>query len=151
MASPSSQMGEQSARDRRERLEFYGDEGRGSGWLFFAGTIVGLAGVMRIFDSIWAFGYNGALPDGLKDGVLGSDLEHYAWLWLIVGIGLVIASALIVLRSQFGRWIGFIAATVMAVSAMAWMPYYPVWSFVYVAIAVLTFYALARYGGREAT
>ncbi len=33
---------------------------------------------------------------------------------------------------------------------MAWMPYYPVWSLVYVAIAVLTFYALARYGGREA-
>lgn len=150
MASPSSQMGEQATRDRRERLEFYGDEGRGAGWLFFAGTIVGLAGVMRIFDSIWAFGYKGALPEGLKDGILGSDLKHYAWLWLIVGIGLVIASALIVLRSQFARWIGFIAATVMAVSAMAWMPYYPVWSLVYVSIAVLTFYALARYGGREA-
>ena len=106
---------------------------------------------MRIFDSIWAFGYKGALPEGLKDGVLGSDLKHYAWLWLIVGIGLLIASALIVLRSQFARWIGFIAATVMAVSAMAWMPYYPVWSLLYVSIVVLTFYVLARYGGRETT
>ena len=106
---------------------------------------------MRIFDSIWAFGYKGALPDGLKDGVLGSNLKHYAWLWLIVGIILVISSFLILVRSQFARWIGFIAATIGAVSAMAWMPYYPIWSLTYIGIAVFTFYALARHGGRVAT
>jgi hypothetical protein len=31
---------------------------------------------------------------------------------------------------------------------MVWMPYYPIWSLTYVGIFVLTFYALARYGGR---
>jgi hypothetical protein len=35
------------------------------------------------------------------------------------------------------------------VSAITWMPYYPVWSLTYVALAVLVFYALARYGSRE--
>jgi len=38
----------------------------------------------------------------------------------------------------------------MAVSAVAWMPYYPVWSLVYIVIAVLVFHALSRYGGRPA-
>src|SRR5438477_11098882 len=57
----------------------------GMGWLFFAASIMGIAGVMRIIDSIWAFRYNGALPENLKDGVLGSNLSNYAWLWLIVG------------------------------------------------------------------
>jgi hypothetical protein len=32
---------------------------------------------------------------------------------------------------------------------MFWMPYYPVWSLVYVAIAVLVFYALAAHGARH--
>jgi hypothetical protein len=32
---------------------------------------------------------------------------------------------------------------------MTWMPYYPIWSLLYVGIAVLVFYALARYGGPE--
>jgi len=123
----------------------------GSGWLFFAATVLGLAGLMRIFDSIWAFGYNGALPDQLQDGVLGSNLTTYAWLLLIVGLLLIAASLLLLARSQFARWIGFIAAAVLAVSAMAWMPYYPVWSLTYVGIAVLTFYALARHGGRDQT
>ena len=70
----------------------YVDETAGSGWLFFAGTVLGLAGLMRIIDSIWAFNYNGALPDQLQDGVLGSKLTTYAWLWLVVGVLLLAVS-----------------------------------------------------------
>jgi hypothetical protein len=123
----------------------------GSGWLVFAGTILGLAGLMRIIDALWAFRYKGSLPDNLQAGVLGSNIKNYAWTWLIVGIVLIAASVLVLYRSQFARWIGFIAAAIMALSAMAWMPYYPVWSLVYVAIAVMVIYALARYGGRVTT
>jgi hypothetical protein len=120
-----------------------------SGWLLFAGTVLGLAGLMRIFDSIWAFGYNGALPERLQDSVLGSNLTTYAWLWLIVGALLIASSFLLLSRSQLARWVGFVAAAVLGLSAMAWMPYYPIWSLTYVGIAVLTFYALAVHGGRE--
>ena len=147
MATTSTDQAAMAATN--DQLVIYPDEMRGSGWLFFAGTVLGLAGIMRIIDSIWAFGYKGALPDNLKNGVLGSNLKNYAWTWLIVGIVLVLSSFLILVRSQFARWIGFFAATIGAVSAMTWMPYYPIWSLTYVGIAVLTFYALARYGGRE--
>ncbi len=133
-----------------EKREVSREEDRGSGWLFFAGTILGLAGLMRILDSIWAFRYHGALPDNLQNGVLGSNLHNYAWAWLIVGVVLLASSFFVLTRSQFARWIGFIAATVGALSAMTWMPYYPIWSLTYVGVAVLTFYALARYGGHEA-
>jgi hypothetical protein len=132
-----------------EQRAMYREADRAGGWLFFAGTILGLAGLMRILDSIWAFRYNGALPDNLKDGVLGSNLDNYAWTWLIVGVVLLACSFLVLRRSQFARWIGYIAAVVAALSAMTWMPYYPIWALVYVGIAVLVFYALARYGGRE--
>jgi hypothetical protein len=129
-----------------------GVDERGSGWLFFAGTVLGLAGLMRIIDSIWAFRYHGALPDNvtLAHGVLGSNLKNYAWTWLIVGIILILSSFLLMARSQFARWIGYFAAVIGGLSAMTWMPYYPIWSLTYVAIAVLVFYGLARYGSREA-
>jgi hypothetical protein len=133
----------------KSELDSLDAEPKGSGWLFFAGTVLGLAGIMRIVDAFWAFGYKGALPDGLRDGVLGSNLTTYAWTWLIVGIVLIFSSFAILGGSQFARWIGFIAATVGAISAMVWMPYYPVWSLIYIAIAVLVFYALARYGGSQ--
>ena len=132
------------------QADIYSVDERGAGWLFLAGSVMGLAGLMRIFDAIWAFGYKGALPEGLKDGVLGDNIKNYAWTWLIVGVVILMSSFLVLVGSQFARWVGYFAATVMAISAMAWMPYYPVWSLTYIAIAVLTFYALARYGGRRA-
>ncbi len=125
------------------------DVAPGSGWIFFAASALGLAGVMRLIDAIWAFNYSGTLPDHLKDGLLGSSVDSYAWLWLVVGLVMIASSFLLMIRSQIARIVGFLAAFVGAVSAMAWMPYYPVWSLMYVAIAVLVIYALGRYGGRE--
>jgi hypothetical protein len=124
-------------------------EAPGQGWLFFAGTVLGVAGIMRIIDGIWALSYNGALPQGLQDAVLGHNVDTYGWLWIAVGAVLILASIGVVLRSQVSRWLGYLAAVILAVSATFWLPYYPVWSLIYIAIAVMTFYALARYGGRE--
>ena len=52
-------------------------------------------------------------------------------------------------RSQFSRWIGIFAGAVMAISAIWWMPFYPVWSLTYIFVGVLVIYGLAAYGGRE--
>ena len=147
MAMTSTDKAAAAARD--DQLVIYPDEMRGQGWLFFAGTILGLAGLMRLIDSFWAFRYHGAIPAGLQNGVLGSNLKNYAWAWLVVGIVLIAASVLVMVRSQLARWVGYLAAVVAGLSAMTWMPYYPIWSLTYVALAVLVFYALARYGGRQ--
>src|SRR5947208_14217382 len=99
-------------------VPYYTDEDADMGWLFFAGSMLGLAGIMRILDSIWAFSYHGVLPDDLKDGLVGSSLHNYAWLWLSVGIVLLGASFLVLVRSQLARWVGIFAAAVGAISAI---------------------------------
>ena len=73
---------DQSAVRRGSDVDVFGSDEPGDGWLVFAGTVLGLAGLMRVIDAIWAFRYNGALPDNLKDGVLGSNLDNYGWTWL---------------------------------------------------------------------
>ena len=127
---------------------------RGDGWIVFASAALIFAGAMRIIDAIWAFTYNGhgaeQLPDRLQDALLGSNLNNYGWWWLIIGIILIGAGIGVLSRGQFSRWIGIIGAAIAALSAMAWMPYYPIWSLVYVAIAFFVLYGLAVYGGREA-
>jgi hypothetical protein len=121
----------------------------GLGWLFFAGTMLGLAGMMRILDAIWAFSYNGNLPEKLQDSVLGDSLTTYGWVWLLVGVLLIVSSVLVLSKSQFARWFGIMAAGVMTVSAMVWMPYYPIWALTYVLLGCLTIYGLSVYGGRD--
>jgi hypothetical protein len=132
----------------RPDVEYYGG-GTGRGWLFFAGTILGLAGIMRIVDGLWALRYHGAIPEKLQDGLLGSNLKNYGWTWIIVGLVLLISSFAVLSRSQFARWIGIIGAAIAAVSALTWMPYYPVWSITYIGMSVLVIYALGVYGARD--
>jgi hypothetical protein len=121
----------------------------GEGWLYFAGTVLGIAGIMRIFDSIWAFRYNGAVPDNLQNSIFGHSLTTYGWVYLVVGIILIASSFGVLARSQISRWIGILAGAVMAISAVWWLPYYPVWSLVYIFTAFLVIYGLTAYGAKE--
>src|SRR3954469_5568823 len=104
------------------------DDNDGSGWVAFASAILIFEGIMRIFDSIWAFRYKGKLPDQLQNATFGENLKNYAWIYLIVGIILILVGVGVVYRSQFSRWIGVIAAGLAGLSAMPWLPYYPIWT-----------------------
>jgi hypothetical protein len=125
--------------------EYFND---GFGWLFFAGTIMGIAGIMRILDGIWAFRYDGVIPDALEGAILGESLSTYGWMWILVGVFLILASLGVLNRSQFSRWIGIIGGAVLIITSLWLMPYYPVWSFTYVMIGILVVYGLAAHGGR---
>jgi hypothetical protein len=123
----------------------------GSGWLFFAGTVLGIAGIMRFFDALWAFRYDGVVSDNLEGALLGTSLSTYGWVWLVVSAILFFASFAVLTRSQIARWVGIIAAALLVISAFWWMPFYPVWSLAYVVIGNLVIYGLAVYGGRVPT
>ena len=127
---------------------------RRSGWLTFSAVVLIIAGIMRVIDAIWAFGYHGGLPDGLNGALLGHSLHAYAWLWLITGIILIAAGALVLGPSdrpsaEVSRWIGIVAAGLAAISAIFVMPYYPVWALIYIAIAIMVIYGLSAHYGEQ--
>jgi hypothetical protein len=124
------------------------DDTRGVGWLTFAATILIFEGIMRFFDSLWAFRYKGNLPEGLQNAAFGSTLKSYGWIYLFVGLLLVLAGFSVLYRGQVARWLGVFAGAIGGLSAMAWLPYYPIWSLIYIALAVMVMYALIAYGGR---
>lgn len=104
---------------------------------------------MRFFDAIWAFRYHGELPQNLEDAIFGRSLSTYGWIYLIVAALLVVAGFLVLQGSQVARWVGIVAAALGAISAIWWMPYYPVWSLTYIAVGGLVIYALGAYGGQK--
>jgi hypothetical protein len=120
---------------------------RGGGWIIFAGVVLAVAGIMRIFDAIWAFSYSGPLPQNFQDALFGHSLDTYGWIYLIVGILLIATSFLVLNGSQVGRWVGIAAGAIATISAVWWIPYYPVWALAYIFLGILVIYALAAYGG----
>ena len=69
----------------------------------------------------------------------------------IVGIILILCGLAVMGRSQIGRWVGIAAGAIGAISAIWWMPYYPIWSLTYIALGVIVIYALAAYGAPAET
>jgi hypothetical protein len=128
---------------------------RRSGWLTFSAVVLVLAGIMRVIDAIWAFGYHGAIPNNLQGALLGHSLRTYGWVWLVTGVILIAAGILVMGPSdkpsaEVSRWIGIIAAALGAIAAMFVIPYYPVWSLIYIAITVMVIYGLsAHFSDRE--
>ncbi len=120
---------------------------RGAGWVLFAGIMLIFGGILKVFDAIWAFRYHGALPSNLEAAIFGHSLKTYGWVDLAVAAILIICGFLVTSGSEVGRWVGIVAGAIAGISAIWWMPYYPVWGFVYIFIAALVIYALAVYGG----
>ena len=121
------------------------------GWIVFAAIVLAIAGVMRIFDAIWAFHYHGVLPEGLQGAVFGHSLATYGWIYIAEAIVLILSGAGVIAGSQVGRWVGIIAAALACVSAIWLMPFYPVWSITYIILGILVVYALVAYGDQPAT
>src|SRR3954451_18343493 len=84
----------------------------GSGWLTFGAVVLGVAGVMRIFDAIWAFRYDGQLPDNLEKAMFGRTLDTYGWIYLVVAAILILAAYLVVVGSETARWVGVTAGAI---------------------------------------
>ena len=107
--------------------------------MLFAGIVLMVAGVMRLFDAIWAFRYHGVLLSDLEDALFGHSLKTYGWVWLVVAIVLFLAGLGVLVQSQIARWIGVFAGAVAAISAIWWMPYYPIWSLTYIGMVCSSF------------
>ncbi len=125
-------------------------DGKAEGWVLFASITLGIAGIMRIFDGVWALDYHGSVPSGLQGAVFGTSLSTYGWIYIVEGIVLIAAAAGVLAGSQVGRWIGIFAGSLTAISAIWLMPFYPVWAIIYIILGVMVVYALVVYGGESA-
>jgi hypothetical protein len=115
------------------------------GWTMFAGIMMmmigffhGLAGLSGIIkDDFYAV---------LPNYVLKFDVTTWGWIHLIGGIVIVLAGFGVFSGAVWARTVGVILAAVSALVSFAWIPLYPIWSFVLIAIDVTIIWALTVHG-----
>jgi hypothetical protein len=130
---------------RDDAYEF--DEERGFGWLLFAATMLGLAGILSIFNGIGAL--SKASFYAANAHYVFSDLRTWGWITLIVGILLIVAAMGVFSGSGFARWFGIFAAGLNAIAQFGGIQSYPFWSLMVFTLDILVIYALAVYGGTK--
>jgi hypothetical protein len=119
---------------------------KGSGWIGFAGVVLIIAGAFDIVSGLWALDHK---DTPINEILYESKLETWGWIYLIVGIVIVLAGFAVFQRAQWARWVGILAAMVGIIIEFFWMFATPGRSLVYIVIASLVIYALTVYGDRE--
>jgi hypothetical protein len=73
------------------------------------------------------------------------DVTAWGWLHFILGIVVVLAGLAVIGGRLWGRIIGIVMAVLSAIANFFFIPYYPVWSLVIIALDVFVIWALCVY------
>jgi amino acid transporter len=77
------------------------------------------------------------------------DLRAWGWVVLILGTLQVIAAVAILAGSQAARWFAVVVIGLNAIGQMLFIPAYPFWSLLIIAVDVVALWGLCAYGSRE--
>lgn len=119
---------------------------RGSGWIGFAGVILIIAGFFDIISGLWALDHKSTAGDQI---LYEGNLETWGWIYIVVGLIILVAGFGVFSRAQWARWVGILAAMLGIIVEFFWMFQTPGRSLVYIVIASMVIYALTVYGDKE--
>ncbi len=121
---------------------------RGVGWLVFAGTMLGLAGVVNVIWGIAAIDNSSFFTDEGRY-VLFDNLSTWGWFFLIVGILQLIAAVSILNGGAFGAVLGIACASINALILLFTVNAFPFAAFMLFIVDILVIYGLTTYGGQR--
>ena len=110
----------------------------GAGWNTYAALLLIFVGAMQILNGLWALDRQDTVVDSL---FWGNNIEAWGWVYLIVGIALVLVGAFIFKRAPWAVLAGIALAFLGAIVNLFWIFSYPL-----VSILAITLYLLAAHG-----
>lgn len=133
----------------------YAREGRsdmgGMGGIAFASTLLFLAGAYQIIVGLTAI-LNSDFYVVTASG-LAVNVNYAAWGWVHLALGVIaFAAGFGLLTGQtWARVTGIAMAALSAIVSLAFIPAYPLWALVVIALDIVVIYAIAVHGKRGET
>ena len=119
----------------------------GYGYVIFASVLLLVLGFFNLIDGIVAIAKSHYFV-GNAHYVIG-DLRSWGWTVLILGALQLLVAAGVVTGSQAARWTAVALIALNAIAQMMFLPSYPIWSLIIIAIDVIALWGLCAYGSRE--
>jgi hypothetical protein len=118
----------------------------GGGLIVFAAVLLVILGCFNLIYGIAAIA-NSHVFTANAHYVFGG-LRTWGWITLILGVLQLLAAAGIVTGNQLARWFAVAVLGLNAIDQMFFIPAYPFWSLVIIAVDVVALYGLCAYGSR---
>jgi len=122
-------------------------EGRGLGLVIFAAVMVAVIGFFNLLDGIAAIA-NSHIFIGNAHYVVG-DLRLWGWVMTVFGAVQLLAVFGLWAGNQLARWFAVAVVGLNAIGQMFFIPAYPFWSLLIIALDIVALWGLCAYGSRE--
>ncbi|MGH3171734.1 MAG: DUF7144 family membrane protein [Trebonia sp.] len=122
-------------------------EGEGYWMIVFASALLAMAGFFNLIDGIAALAKSSVYVANARY-VIG-DLRAWGWVALIFGILQLLAALGVLIGNQAARWFAVVVIVVNTVAQLFFLPGYPFWSLMIIALDVVALWGLCRYGSRD--
>ena len=113
----------------------------------FAAVLLGMLGLFNIIDGIAAIARSSVFIGNAR--YVFGDLRTWGWVALILGGLQVIASIGVLAGNQIARWTGVALIGLNTIGQMFFLPAYPFWSLMIIAVDIVALWGLCAYGSRD--
>ena len=115
------------------------------GFTYFAAIMMMLSGGFEILQGLSAIIKKHFYVVG-SDYVYKINVTTWGWIHLILGVIVLLAGIALLGGALWARIVGIVVAVLIAIANFLWLPYYPVWAIVIIAVNVVVIWALAAHG-----
>jgi hypothetical protein len=122
-----------------------GRSGVAVGFTYFAAIMMMLSGGFEILQGLSAI-IKKNLYVVNKDYIYKINVNGWGWIHLILGVIVLLAGVALLGGALWARIVGIAMAALIAIANFLWLPYYPVWAIVLIALNVVVIWALAAHG-----
>ena len=122
-------------------------EGRGAGLVLFASVLLFVIGFFNMIAGIAAIANSHVFVANAH--YVFANLRAWGWITLIIGVLQLVAAGGIVTGNQLARWFAVAVVGLNAIDMMFFIPAYPFWALIIIAVDVVALYGLCAYGSCE--
>ena len=120
-----------------------------SGWavggIAFAGTVMVMIGTFQVLEGLVAL-FNDEFFVVTRNYTFDLDVTAWGWIHLIIGIVVLATGFGLFARSTWAGVTGIMICALSAISNFFFVPYYPFWAILLIALNVWVIWALTRPG-----
>ena len=113
----------------------------GVGWVLFAGVMMVANGILSIFE-----GAVGVAQDrvyaAIPDYTYKFDLTSWGWIHIALGALVALIGFGVIAGRRWARYAGIVVVALSLFANFMFLPYYPLWALVVIAIDVFVLWAL---------
>jgi len=131
---------------QRAETEYRAEPTGWVGWIIFAGTMLVILGIFHAIQGLVALFNDSVYLVGPKGLVINVDYTAWGWIHLIGGIIVVLAGVALFAGKMWARILAVIVAVISAIINVVFLPAYPIWSTMMIAIDVLVIWAVTVHG-----